>query len=147
MSNLTLTTTALTPEMGRWMIGVDQLVGQLLNAPSSSRVSYPPYNIICRDDDHYSIEIAVAGFGEQDLEVTVNNGMLIVTGDIQEQPDEDVKYVHRALSRRKFQREWRLVEYMEVVGATVKNGIMTIELERKLPEALKPRSVAINFAR
>ena len=145
MSNLSMTTTALSPELGRWMIGFDHLF-DTLNAASPARVSYPPYNIIRRDDDHYSIEIAVAGFGEQDLEVTVNNGMLTVTGEIQDQPEAETVYVHRGLSRRKFQRVWRLVEYVEVVSATVKNGIMTIELERKLPEALKPRTVAINFA-
>lgn len=140
-----MTTTALSPELGRWMIGLDHLY-DTLNSASPARVSYPPYNIIRRDDDHYSIEIAVAGFGEQDLAVTLNNGMLLVTGEIQDQPEAETVYVHRGLSRRKFQREWRLVEYVEVVSATVQNGIMSIELERKLPEALKPRTVAINFA-
>lgn len=143
MSNLSMTTTALSPELGRWMIGFDHLF-DTLTAGTPARASYPPYNIIRRSDDHYAIELAVAGFGEKDLEVTVNNGMLIVTGEIQDQPE--AVYVHRGLSRRKFQREWRLVEYVEVVSATLKNGIMTIELERKLPEALKPRTVAIDFA-
>lgn len=140
-----MSTTALSPELGRWMIGFDHLF-DTLNTATPARVSYPPYNIIRRDDDHYSIEVAVAGFGESDLNVTVNNGMLVVTGEIQDQPEAETVYVYRGLSRRRFQREWRLVEYVEVVSAKVQNGIMTIELERRLPEALKPRTVAINFA-
>lgn len=150
MNNLTLTSFGVNPDLGRWMIGADQLLDTLTNASNAanmSKVSYPPYNVICHDHEHYSIEIAVAGFGEKDLQVTVDNRILTVTGEVQDQSESEVVYTHRGLSRRKFQREWRLIDYMEVVGASVKNGIMTIQLERQLPEELKPRNVAINFVR
>ena len=151
MSNITLTST-LSPELGRWMIGFDRLFDTLnhvesWNNTNASRGSYPPYNIILRSYDHYAIELAVSGFGEEDLEVAVSNGVLTVTGDIKQQPEQEETYLHRGLSRRKFQREWTLVEYVEVVSATVANGIMTIELERQLPDSLKPRAVSINFVR
>jgi len=149
MSNFT--TSTLSPELGRWMIGFDRLFDTLTHVESwhntnASRGSYPPYNIILRSDDHYAIELAVSGFGEKDLEVAVSNGVLTVTGDIK-QPEQDLTYLHRGLSRRKFQREWKLVEYVEVVSVTVSNGIMTIELQRQLPDSLKPRAVSINFVR
>lgn len=157
MRELTLNTSRLTPtqfnDLGRFMIGFDHLfdtlntMDQWVNADSSARKGYPPYNIIKRDEDHYAIELAVAGFGEQDLEVTVNNGALIISGGIKQEQEETVNYLYRGLSRRKFQREFRLVEYVDVTGVSVQNGIMTIELERQLPEALKPRSIAINFNR
>lgn len=151
MNNLSLTSSTISPELSRWMIGFDQLFNTINNVETlansaNARGAYPPYNIIRHSEDQYSIELAVAGFSENDLEVTVCNGSLIVRGEIQDDKTE-AQYLHRGLSRRRFQREWRLVEYMDVVGATVKNGIMTIDLQRKLPEALKPRTVAINFAR
>jgi molecular chaperone IbpA len=152
MSNLTLTTSRMSPELARFMIGFDHLFDTINAAEtwanaSPSRGSYPPYNVLRRDDDHYALEIAVAGFGEKDLSVTVNNGKLTVVGDIQQDEDASVTYVHRGLARRKFQQEWTLVEYVNVTDVTVQNGIMTIELERQLPDSLKPRSVAINFVR
>jgi len=157
MRELTLTTSGLTPtqmsDFGRFMIGFDHLINhmttmdQWANSDAGSRRAYPPYNVIKRDEDHYVIELAVAGFGEQDLEVTVHNGTLYVTGNIKQGTEDQVEYLYRGLSRRKFQREFRLVEYVDVTGVTVQNGIMTIELERQLPEALKPRSVAINFSK
>jgi len=149
MSNFT---TSTLPDLGRWMIGFDRLFDTLAHVESwhntnASRGSYPPYNIILRSDDHYAIELAVSGFGEKDLEVAVSNGVLTVTGDIKQQPEQDLTYLHRGLSRRKFQREWKLVEYVEVVSVTVSNGIMTIELQRQLPDSLKRRAVSINFVR
>jgi molecular chaperone IbpA len=145
MNNVSLTSSTLSPELSRWMIGFDQLLNTPESWNNNARGSYPPYNIVQRSEDHYAIELAVAGFGENDLSVTVCNGLLTVTGESQNDKP-DVQYLHRGLSRRRFQREWRLVEFVDVEGVTVQNGIMTIELQRKLPDALKPRTVAINFA-
>lgn len=156
MNDITLTTSRLLPsqfnELGRFMIGVDHLFNTMngmenwANSDSGSRKGYPPHNVIQRDEDHYAIELAVSGFGEQDLTVTVQNGVLTVTGEIQ-QTDQEPVYLYRGLGRRKFQREFRLVEYVNVTGVTVQNGVMTIELERQLPDEMKRRNIAINFVR
>lgn len=137
----------MSPDLGRWMIGFDRLFDTRSNTDDRARGSYPPYNIILRSDDHYAIELAVAGFGEEDLEVTVSSSVLTVIGEVKQQPEQELNYLHRGLSRREFQRQWKLVEYVEVVSVTVANGIMTIELQRQLPDSLKPRIVAINFVR
>ena len=153
MNDITLTSRMIPTQindLGRFMIGFEHLFDSMNNLDwanaDNSRKGYPPYNVIRRDDDHYAIELAVAGFGEQDLAVTVQNGVLVVAGDILQDAPE-VQYIHRGLSRRKFQREFRLVEYVNVTDVTVQNGIMTIELERQLPESLKPRNVAVKFVR
>jgi molecular chaperone IbpA len=156
MHELTFNSPRLVPTInnyGGYLIGIDHLMDTLntmeawINTDSSSRKGYPPYNVISRDEDHYAIELAVAGFGESELEVKVNNGTLVITGEASQQTDESVNYLHRGLSRRKFQREFRLVEYVNVTSVTVANGIMTIELERQLPEALRPRTIDIKFVR
>jgi molecular chaperone IbpA len=145
-----LTTANLNPDLGRWVIGMDHLFNTLeswANTSANTRNNYPPFNMIYHNEERQSIEIAVAGFGEQDLTVTVSDGVLNVVGEIQETGSSEAVYLHRGLSRRRFSHKWRLLDYMEVVGATVKDGILTIDLERRLPDALKPRTVAINFVR
>lgn len=157
MSNLTISSSRFTPDqftqLGRSIIGFDQIFDMMESAAqhmlteSAARSGYPPYNVIKRDDDHYAIELAVSGFGESDLEVSVANGVLTVAGDTQKEAQPEIQYLHRGLSHRRFRREFPLVEYMEVISASVTNGILTIELERRLPDALKPRTVEVTFNR
>ncbi|UTW50646.1 Hsp20 family protein [bacterium SCSIO 12827] len=105
--------------------------------------SYPPYNIEQLGEDTYRITMAVAGFGENDLEVTVNDGTLIVTGKHADVKDENVVYVHRGIAGRAFERRFQLADHIEVKGGALENGLLHIELERVVPEEKKPRKIAI----
>lgn len=133
-------------EFGRMVIGFDQLLDSMQEWAKASNTSsgYPPHNIIKRDDDHYELELAVSGFGDQDLSVTVANGVLTVRGErVPAEDAEQVQYLHRGLSSRKFQREFRLGPYLVVTDAVVVNGVLRICLQRQLPEELRPREIAV----
>ena len=109
----------------------------------ASSSTYPPYNVIKTDDeDTFLIEIAVAGFSKEDLEINVKDQTLTVKGEIKESKD-DSKFVHRGIAARKFTREFALGEYIEVLGAKVENGMLTIDLERVVPEEEKPKTIKI----
>ncbi|HBC09438.1 MAG TPA: hypothetical protein DC046_17915 [Rhodospirillaceae bacterium] len=105
--------------------------------------SYPPYNIEQLGEDTYRITMAVAGFGESDLEVTVNDGTLIVTGKHADGQDENVVYVHRGIAGRAFERRFQLADHIEVKGGALENGLLHIELERVVPDEKKPRKIEI----
>lgn len=105
--------------------------------------SYPPYNIEQVGEDSYRITMAVAGFGENDLDVTVNEGTLTVTGKHADAKDDDVVYVHRGIAGRAFERRFQLADHIEVKGGALENGLLHIELERVVPEEKKPRKIEI----
>lgn len=123
-----------------WSIGFETLFRQLEEVNSAmANENYPPHNIVKIDDDHYVVELAVAGFGENELEISVQNGVLTVTG-----AKEDARaYVHKGISTRKFVRSWTMNEHVDVKGASLDNGILSIQLERNVPEAERPRKVKI----
>ncbi len=128
----------------RSSVGFDHL-GRLLDAASrldEQTVSYPPYNIEKLGDDNYRITMAVAGFSEADLDVTVQDHSLVVSG---RSPKEDGKtqYLHRGIARRAFERRFQLADHIRVSGASVSNGMLHIELVREVPESLRPRSIPI----
>lgn len=114
----------------------------MLNTPVEN-TNYPPYNIVKTGEESYKIEVAVAGFGEKDLDINVHEGELIIKGD--KESEEEENFLHQGISSRKFIRKFNLADYVEVVDATVVNGILTVSLKRELPEAAKPKSIAINF--
>jgi len=131
----------LTP-LFRTSIGFDRM-GQLLDAAmqlESKANSYPPYNIARAGDDAYRITLAVAGFGEADLDVTVQENRLTVTGRTADEGGE-VEYLHRGIAGRAFERRFQLADHIEVTGARMDNGLLHIELMREIPEALKPRTI------
>ncbi len=103
--------------------------------------AYPPYNIEAVGDDAYQISIAVAGFSEDELEISVQENELTVTGRV-ENP-EDVQYLHRGIAGRAFERRFDLADHVKVTGAGLANGMLHIDLEREVPEALKPRTIDI----
>lgn len=103
---------------------------------------FPPYNIVVVGEDHYRITMAVAGFREEDLSIEVHNNALTVTGTIASD-DTDVEYLHRGIAERNFTRKFQLAEYVEVAEAGLENGLLTIDLERRVPEAKKPRTIEI----
>lgn len=132
----------------RHSIGIDSLFDRIVSQIDSSvsgNNNYPPYNIIKVTEDHYQVQVAVAGFEQGEVEVTFHDGQLIVTGERRE-TDHSVNYLHRGISARKFVRSWPLSEYVEVESAVIKDGILTVDLKRHVPDAMKPKTVAITYA-
>ncbi len=127
-----------------FFIGFNRELDRLTRVHShASNSTYPPYNVIKTDDeDTFLIEVAVAGFAKEDLEITVKDSTLTVKGEIKDSAD-DAKFVHKGIATRKFTREFALGEYIEVIGAKVENGMLTIELERIVPEEEKPKTIKI----
>jgi molecular chaperone IbpA len=108
---------------------------------------YPPYNVEKHGDDQYRIVIAAAGFQEEDLELQVERGVLTVAGGKRERTDESVTYLHQGIAQRAFKLSFRLADHIEVRGASLKNGLLSIELVRIVPEEAKPKRIAINGQR
>jgi molecular chaperone IbpA len=126
--------------LSRALIGFDQIFNQRVQQTNSN---YPPHNIIKYSDKEYAIEVAVAGFSKSEITVEVDQDQLIVRGVQGEVVNENKEYLHRGLASRDFEQTWTLAEYMEVKDATVKDGMLVIEIERIIPESLKPRSIKI----
>ena len=143
-----ITSLDLTP-FYRNSIGIDRLFDRITSQfDAHSSTSYPPYNIIKNGEDSYSIEVAVAGFNEGDIDVTFHDGQLIITGEQKDkQESETISFLHRGISARKFVRTFQLADYVEVQDATVKNGILTVELKHIVPDTMKPKSIAITYAK
>lgn len=108
----------------------------------SQQSNYPPYNVLKLDDNHYAYEIAVAGFGEDEIDVEVQDSYLTIRGNHAER-SEDVAYIHKGISERAFVKTFPLTENVEVTGASFKNGILTVNLEYLIPEESKPKKIAI----
>jgi molecular chaperone IbpA len=139
-----MTTFDFTP-LFRTSVGYDRLAN-LLN--STHRLeqgnSYPPYNIQKAGDDRYRITMAVAGFSESDLSITSENSKLVVTGQKpEEQETEENGFLHRGIATRSFERRFNLADHVKVSGARLDNGLLHIELEREIPEAMKPKNIEI----
>ena len=104
--------------------------------------SYPPYNIEKLDEDRYSITMAVAGFGEADVEVLVKDNTLTVNGKIGD-AEEAKSYLYRGIAGRAFNRSFQIADHIKVTGAELDNGLLHIELIREIPEEMRPRRIAI----
>lgn len=105
---------------------------------------YPPYDIVKIDDDTYEIDIALAGFSKEDINVTVDNGSLIIKGDKQSNTnDESTTTVYKGISSRKFTRIFALGEYMEVTSAELQDGLLIVKIERIVPEDKKPKQIEV----
>ena len=124
-----------------FFIGFNRELGRLNNAHKINSQSYPPYDLLKLDEDTYRISIAVAGFTKEDINVSVDNGSLIITGEIVEVTDAEV--VHKGIASRKFTRSFALGEYMEVTGADLKDGMLHINVDRIIPEDKKPKVITI----
>jgi molecular chaperone IbpA len=114
---------------------------------SQSNTNYPPYNIVKHGDDNFAIELAVAGFKDGEINIEVERNQLTVKGEQAIDLDNQVEYLHRGISARSFSRTWTLADHVEVAGAKSENGILTISLERKVPEEQKPKSIAITYTK
>ena len=130
----------------RSTVGFDHLFNMLDSvAQYDGSQSYPPYNIERSDETHYRITLAVAGFGEKDLNVEVREGVLTVQGKRTEETGKDDKsFLYQGIAGRAFERRFQLAEHVEVKGARLENGLLHIDLERIVPEEQKPRRIAIN---
>lgn len=126
------------------LIGFDRLSAVLneLNSRGTFTPSYPPYNVVKIDENHYIIEMAVAGFSKNQLSVEIQENTLTVTAK-NEDSSTTTEYVHRGIGGRAFLRKFTLMDYLEVRNVTLKDGMLKIELERVIPEALKPRVIEI----
>ena len=140
---MTRITTLDLPQLYRNSIGLDSIFDSLLGRLDHNQSNYPPYNIVKSDDDNYTIEIAVAGFAQGDIDIQVKEGELIITGA--KSDEDDTQYLHHGIGTRKFTRTFNLAEYVEVKSAVCENGVLSIALERNIPEAMNPKSIAINY--
>ena len=127
----------------RSAVGFDRLAALLeAAARSEAPTGYPPYNIETVGENAYRIEIAVAGFKPEELNIEAKEGVLAVQGK-KAANDEAKRYLHRGLAERDFERRFQLADYVVVTGAELADGLLSISLERQLPEALKPRRIEI----
>jgi molecular chaperone IbpA len=130
----------------RSTIGIDRLSRLLDSAPQfdAAAPSYPPYNIEKTGEDAYRITMAVAGFGEDDLEVVTSENTLTIRAKATSDEEEKSRvFLHRGIAGRAFERRFQLADYIKVGGATLVNGLLNIDLVREVPEAQKPRTVKI----
>ena len=131
----------------RSTVGFDRVLGMLdsVGKFDTTAQSYPPYNIERTGENAYRVTMAVAGFGEEDLSIEAKENTLTVKGEKKEQAEGDENNVlYRGIAARSFERRFQLADHVEVRGASLENGLLHIELVREIPEAMKPRTIAIN---
>lgn len=127
----------------RSAIGFDRLFDVLETAARQGTAdNYPPFDIERSGDDSYRITIAVAGFAPQEIDMTAQQNLLVVAGRKGES-DDGRNFIHRGIAARSFERKFELADYVQVSGASLDNGLLTIDLVREVPEAMKPRKIAI----
>jgi molecular chaperone IbpA len=128
-----------------FFIGFNRELGRLNTAHKTNSQTYPPYDLLKLDEDTYRISLAIAGFSKEDINISVDNGTLIIKGEIVEVIDAEV--VHKGIAGRKFVRSFALGEYMEVTGAEMKDGMLHINVDRIIPEDKKPKTIEIKLAK
>jgi len=124
-----------------FFIGFNRELSRLNTAHKVNSQSYPPYDLLKLDEDTYRLSLAIAGFTKEDINVSVDNGTLVIKGEIVEVTDAEV--VHKGIAGRKFVRSFALGEYMEVSSAELKDGLLTISIVRVIPEDKKPKVIKI----
>ena len=131
----------------RSTVGFDRMARLLDHAMRATEAAnaptFPPYNIEKLGEDEYRITMAVAGFGEGDLEITAENGQLVIAGKIEKTDDDGRTYLHRGIATRSFERRFDLADHIRVNGASLENGLLHVALVREVPEAMKPRKIEI----
>lgn len=129
----------------RTTVGFDRLAQLMASANRLEQGNgYPPYNIVSTDENHYRITMAVAGFSPEELSITSEQNTLTVSGERRDESDnDDVQYLYRGIATRSFERRFNLADHVRVKNASLENGLLHIELERELPEEMKPRQIEI----
>ena len=129
----------------RSTVGFDRLFDLLeQQARQSSGDNYPPFNIAKRGEDEYRITLAVAGFRANDLDITAQQNLLVVQGKKREDEDDGSELIHLGIANRGFERRFELADYVRVRSADLADGLLTIDLVREVPEAMKPKKIAVN---
>jgi molecular chaperone IbpA len=128
----------------RTAIGFDRLARMVDTASASAEATYPPYNIERTGEDSYVLTVAVAGFGPDDIELTVQDNTLLVAGRTTANDARKAELLYRGIAGRAFERRFVLAEHIVVDGANLQNGMLSVALKRVVPEALKPRRIAVN---
>lgn len=134
-----------TNSLNKALLGFDSLFNDFENRFANQiNNSYPPYNIVKHNDSLYELHIAITGFSKDEVIVEVDQDQLVIRGQkATETVSEDSQYLHRGLAFRDFERRFTLAEHMEVVKAESKNGLLSVQLERRIPEALLPRKIEV----
>lgn len=138
------------PSLTKFGIGFDNMFDELMRVTAQqSTTNYPPYDIVQINEDEYMISLAVAGFGLDNLAVTKDKKMLVVEGkhsrETLHNEDSTAKFLHKGISERQFRREFQLADHVEIAGAHLELGILSIHLKREIPEDAKPKNIAITF--
>ncbi|HEX2580977.1 MAG TPA: Hsp20 family protein [Dongiaceae bacterium] len=126
----------------RSTIGFDRLRDMFDATLQNDQPAYPPYNIERLADDKYRLTMAVAGFGEDDIAITAQENLLLVTGKVKN-GDDKREYLYRGIAGRAFERRFQLADHIKVEGARLENGLLHIDLVREIPEAMKPRQIKV----
>ncbi len=124
----------------RSAIGFDRMAS-ILNSAVDNKPSYPPYNVELVEENRYRITMAVAGFTEDELEITSEQNSLVISG--KQTADAEKQFLYQGIAARNFERKFQLAEHVKVTAANLENGLLHVELERELPEAMKPRKIEI----
>ncbi|WP_417428426.1 Hsp20 family protein [Kiloniella sp.] len=135
----------LTPLL-RATVGFDRMMNMLdaSTRPDTATSSYPPYNIEKIAEHDYRITMAIAGFAQDELEITIKENSLHVSGKKERDKNEEVTYLHRGIANRSFEKSFDLADHIKVTGANLENGLLVIELAREIPESKKPRTIPIS---
>lgn len=128
----------------RSTIGYDRLARMLDDLSAFEAPAYPPYNIEKLGEDEYRITMAVAGFSEDDLHIELKQNTLTIAGKKSERPESAGEVLHQGIASRAFERRFQLADFVEVRGASLENGLLHVTLKREIPEAMKPRTIAVN---
>ena len=136
------------PTLARHAVGFDRLFNEVSRSfvGNGRSDNYPPYNIAQLDDNHYVIEVAVAGFAENEIDVELKDSTLYIKGT-KEKKEKEVNYTHKGISTRNFERSFTLADNVEVRAATVQHGILAIALEHIIPEEQKPKKISITYTK
>lgn len=133
------------PQLHKFGIGFEPMFEELQRFANQGNSNYPPHNVIKTAENKVTIEVAVAGFAEGEIDIQVDKRTLTITGEQIREEDADWEYLHRGISSRDFTHSFSLADHVEVKNASIRNGILRVYLERIVPEADKPKSIAINY--
>ena len=134
------------PSIHKFAVGFDNLFDEMMRINAQQgNTNYPPYNIVQVSEDEYTISLAVAGFGPNDIDVTKDGNFLIIEGNPPVLPAEQVNYLHKGISTRSFRREFKLADHVDINSVDLELGILSISLVRNIPEEQKPKEFAINY--
>lgn len=134
------------PQLHKFGIGFDNMFDELMRVSSlQSNSNYPPHNVIKTGEDTVTIEVAVAGFAEGEIDIALDKRLLTITGARKREENAQYEYLHRGISSRDFKHTFTLAEHVEVKSASIRDGILAVYLEREVPEEAKPKTIAINY--